>query len=73
MTDRDEALIDLLKRTAGGPADPELRGDLWPRMRRRLDDRAPLRVSSWDWVLAAALLVCLILFPEIIPALLYQF
>ena len=71
MNERDEALKALLKRAAGGPADRELRRDLWPEMLRRLE-RPPVRVPWWDWALAAALLLCLVLFPEIIPAVLYQ-
>ena len=71
MTERDEALKELLQRAAGGPADRELKRDLWPEMRRRLE-RPQIRVPWWDWALAAALLLCLILFPEAIPAVLYQ-
>ena len=71
MNERDEALKDLLKRAVGGPADRELKRDLWPEMFRRLD-RPPIRVPWWDWALAAALLLCLLLFPETIPVLLYQ-
>ena len=71
MNEQDEALKELLKRAAGGPADRELRRDLWPEMLRRLE-RPPVRVPWWDWALAAALLLCLVLFPEIIPAVLYQ-
>jgi len=71
MNERDEALRELLKRAAGGPADRELKRDLWPEMLRRLE-RPPVRVPWWDWVLAAALLLCLVLFPEIIPVVLYQ-
>ncbi len=70
MNERDEALKELLKRAAGGPADRELKRDLWPEMLRRLE-RPPVRVPWWDWALAAALLVCLLLFPETIPAVLY--
>jgi hypothetical protein len=70
MNERDEALKELLKRAAGGPADRELKRDLWPEMLRRLE-RPPVRVPWWDWALAAALLLCLLLFPETIPAVLY--
>ncbi len=55
----------------GGAVDRELARDLWPEMLRRLD-RAPVRIPWWDWALAAALLLCLLLFPEIIPAVLCQ-
>ena len=71
MNERDEALKELLKYAAGGPADRELKRDLWPKMLRRLE-RPPLRVAWWDWALAAALLLCLLLFPDTIPAVLYQ-
>jgi hypothetical protein len=70
MNERDEALKELLKRAAGGPADRELKRDLWPELLRRLE-RPPVRVPWWDWVLAAALLLCLLLFPETILAVLY--
>jgi hypothetical protein len=70
MNERDGALKELLKRAAGGPADRELKRDLWPEMLRRLE-RPPVRVPWWDWALAAALLLCLLLFPETILAVLY--
>ena len=70
MNERDESLKELLKRAAGGPADRELKHDLWPEMLRRLE-QPPARVPWWDWVLAASLLLCLLLFPETVPAVLY--
>ncbi len=70
MNEPDEALKELLKRAAGGPADRELKRDLWPGMLRRLE-RPPVRVPWWDWALAAALLLCLLLLPKTIPAVLY--
>jgi hypothetical protein len=70
MNERDEALKELLKRAAGGPADRQLIRDLWPEMLRRLE-RPSVRVPWWDWALAAALLLCLLLFPETILAVLY--
>ena len=71
MNERDEALKELLQRAAGGPADRELNRDLWPEMLRRIE-RPPVRVPWWDWALAAALLLCLLLFPQTILAVLYQ-
>jgi hypothetical protein len=71
MNERDGALKELLKRTAGGPADRDLKRDLWPEMLRRLE-RPPVRVPWWDWALAAVLLLFLLLFPATIPAVLYQ-
>ena len=70
MNDRDEALKALLQGAAPIPADRELKRDLWPKMRRRLE-RPPVHIPWGDWALAATLLLCLLLFPETIPALLY--
>ena len=70
MNEQDEALKELLQRAAPGPADRELKRDLWPAMRQRLE-RPPVQISWGDWALAAALLMCLLLFPETIPAVLY--
>ena len=55
----------------GGRADRELKRDLWPEMLRRIE-RPPMRIPWWDWALAAALLLCLLLFPETIPVVLCQ-
>jgi hypothetical protein len=71
MNESDERVRDLVRRAIGPPADPELKRDLWPRMRARLD-APPVRVPWWDWALAAAVVVCLLAFPAAIPAVLYQ-
>ncbi len=71
MKEQDESVKDLLKLAAGGPADRELKRDLWPDMLRRLEEPA-VRVPWWDWVLAGALLASLLLFPETIPLVLCQ-
>lgn len=52
-------------------ADTELKRDLWPDMRRRLDERT-LRVSLIDWALIAAILATVVAFPESALALLYH-
>lgn len=70
MNDRDEALRALLQRAAPGPADRELKRDLWPEMRRQLE-RPSVHIPWGDWALAATLLLCLFLFPATIPTLLY--
>jgi hypothetical protein len=70
MKERDDGLKELLKLATGGPADRELKRDLWPEMLRRLE-RPSVRVPWWDWALAGALLLGLLLFPETIPAMLY--
>ena len=56
--------------------DAELKRDLWPDMRRRLDrrmDERTLRVSLLDWALLAAAAACLIAQPAGVLALLYHF
>ena len=68
----DEDLRDLLKQAIGPAGDTELRRDLWPQMLQRLDQKQPLRVPWFDWVLAALASAALIFFPGVIPALLYH-
>lgn len=70
MKERDGILNELVKRAAGGPPDRELKRDLWPEMRQRIE-RPPVHIPWGDWALAATLLLCLLLFPETIPAVLY--
>ena len=73
MNEPDEALKRLLKRAAGPAADRQLQRDLWPDMARRLA-RPPVAVAVpwWDWALAAAVLLCLLFFPETMLAVLCQ-
>lgn len=67
----DERVKELL-RTAIKPAgDVELRRDLWPEMRQRMD-RQTMRVSVFDWALVAAVLAWAVIFPEAALALLYH-
>jgi len=60
----------LLRHAAPGPADRELKRDLWPEMRQRLEG-PPVQIHWVDWALAAMLVLCLFLFPKTIPAVLY--
>ena len=69
------------------PMSRELRRDLWPQMRRRLDERSrgrkwfavlfsPVALSAvpwFDWVLLAILVVGVCVFPRSIPIWLYHF
>jgi len=70
MNEQDEAMKELLQRVAPSATDRELKRDLWPGMRRRLE-RPRVRIPWGDWALAVTLLLCLLLFPETIPAVLY--
>jgi hypothetical protein len=77
MTDKmtneenEKELQALLKREFPPLQNAEPQRDLWPQMLRRLDAQ-PLRVPWFDWLLAAAVAAALLLFPNAIPALLYQ-
>ncbi len=76
MTDRmthldEQELQAVLKREFPPFETAELQRDLWPQMLRRLDAQPP-RVPWFDWALAAAVAAMLLLFPSVIPALLYQ-
>lgn len=67
----DKDLQALLKQAIAPIADTQLQRDLWPQMLKRLD-RQPVRVPWFDWALAAVLSAALLLFPGVIPALLYH-
>jgi len=71
MTDQNDNALRQMLRTALPPTatGPEI--DLWPRMSRRLEERQR-RIPWWDWVLAAATVVLLVVVPGAIPILLYQ-
>jgi type VI protein secretion system component VasF len=71
MSEPDEKLREMVRHALGPVAETELKRDLWPRMRERME-RREVRVPWWDWALAAAVLLCLALFPGAIPAVLYQ-
>ena len=66
----DRGFRELLKKGIG-PADSELKRDLWPEMLRRMDDGS-VQVPWFDWALLALLASCLLLFPKAIPVLLYH-
>jgi hypothetical protein len=51
--------------------DLELKRDLWPEMRRRIDEQT-IRVPIWDWALIAAVLAWIVIYPQGALALLYH-
>ncbi len=67
----DEKLRELLREALPPVAESEVNRDLWPQMLRRFDQQK-LRLSWFDWVLVAALMIWLWFFPEATAALLYQ-
>lgn len=70
---RDERLRALLKSSIAPAGDGELQRDLWPEMLRRLNSQAPeRRFGPLDWLAAALVCAVLLVFPGLIPGLLYQ-
>ena len=67
----DDRVKELLRAAIPPAGDAELKRDLWPDVRRRLDERT-LRVSAFDWVLIAAILASMMLFPQAALTLLYH-
>ena len=67
----DERIRQLLQQSIGGLPEPELRRDLWPAMRERIEQRT-LRLSPFDWALIAAVIAMCMIFPESILAILYH-
>jgi hypothetical protein len=62
---------ELLKSALPPVKDVELKHDLWPAMRQRIDERT-IRVPIWDWALIAAVLAWVAIFPQTALALLYH-
>ena len=74
MSDLNEKeLRELLKRSIDSAGTPELERDLWPQMLQRIDRQPATQVAWFDCALAALLGAACLLFPGIIPALLYHF
>jgi hypothetical protein len=62
---------ELLKSVLPPVKDLELKRDLWPAMRQRIDEQT-IRVPIWDWALIAAVLAWVVLYPQGALALLYH-
>jgi hypothetical protein len=75
MTPHDHERIERLLKQSLSPTctlpRAVLKRDLWPAMRRRLEQDS-VAVPWFDWALLAAVVVCLALFPRAIPLLLYH-
>jgi hypothetical protein len=68
-----EKIRSLLQRAVPPAKDTPLQRDLWPAMRQRLAEPPPaIRLPWWDWALLAAAGLLILLFPSMIPALLYH-
>jgi len=69
--DRIERLLKQSLPPTGNQPGAELPRDLWPAMLQRLSESSFV-VPWFDWVLLAALVVCVAVFPGAIPILLYH-
>ncbi|HKO00304.1 MAG TPA: hypothetical protein VJ032_01340 [Thermoanaerobaculia bacterium] len=67
----DDRVKELLRSAVHPTENVELKRDLWPEMRRRIDQKT-VRVSLFDWALIAAVLAFVVLFPQGAIALLYH-
>ena len=70
----DERIQKLLQSALPPMGDAQLRRDLWPDMRHRLESGAAhsIRFGPIDWAIAAAIAAAILVFPSLIPQLLYQ-
>jgi hypothetical protein len=67
----DAKLRDLLREAFRPPENAGLERDLWPSMLRKLDQGSARR--SWlDWILVALAGAWILVFPQVIPSLLYH-
>ena len=71
MNDRDHEEIRQALKDALSPVDTGLKRDLWPAMQRRLDARQPA-VAWYDWALVGLVGGVVVLFPDLILALVYH-
>ncbi len=66
----DSQIRTLLKNAIATPADEELRHDLWPTLRLKMERRSSMIIPWYDWVLAALVVLFCMLVPETIGGLL---
>jgi hypothetical protein len=71
MNERDDELRAALKRALPPMDDSHLERDLWTQTEMRLLSES-VRVAWLDWGLAAAAILWLLLFPEMLLPLLYH-
>ena len=67
----DERMRKLLREAFPPPGTITGERDLWPELRARIR-RARVPVAGLDWLLVAALAGTLMLFPRLIPGLLFH-
>ena len=72
LDDPDAAFVRSQLKSALPPLnDAELTVDLWPRMLRRLE-AAPVAFGWFETILAGLVAIAFMIFPELLPAMLYH-
>ena len=71
MTERNDEHIQKLLKEAYSPVRQDLRHDLWPAMRRRLEE-GERRLAWFDWALAGAIVGAVAFFPQLILVIVYH-
>jgi hypothetical protein len=72
MSENSDQFRERLRRSLPPVSESGLARDLWPAVLQRIEHDAGTGVPWWDWLVAAAAALALVLFPELIPALLYH-
>ena len=74
MNESDDHRIQALLKSALPAADVELPRDLWPEMLKRIESGAGRRFtfSPLDWAIAGLTSASVLIFPGLIPGLLYH-
>ena len=70
----DQRIQNLLKASLPPAGHAELQRDLWPAMLQRIEsagDRSA-RFAAWDWAIAGLVAASVVIFPGLIPGLLYH-
>ena len=72
MNGLSDETLELLRAAVGTYTADGPTGDLWPRVRHRID-RPANRPPAGDWMLAAALVLVCLLRPSLMGVLLFHF
>lgn len=67
----DKRFRELLRENIAPLANASLKRDLWPEMRRKLEEPGT-RVPWFDWALVALVAILCLFFPEAVPGLLFH-
>jgi hypothetical protein len=67
----DERIKELVGNAIGRIGEANLERDLWPDVRRKLDEQT-MHVSPFDWALIVAVTAWMVVFPESVIAIVYH-